>query len=108
MFKTMRSTRSGLAAVLVALTLAACSGSPSKESTGEYIDDATITTRIKASYFQDEDVKASNIQVDTFKGTVQLSGSADSRVEIDRAVQIARDVPGVKSVRNDIHLKPRK
>lgn len=108
MFKTMRSTQSGLVALLVASTLAACGGSPSKESTGEYIDDTAITTRIKASYFQDEDVKGSTIQVDTFKGNVQLSGTADSRVGIDRAVQIARDVPGVKSVRNDIRLKPMK
>lgn len=97
--------RSSFAAVALAALLAACSSSPTQESTGEYLDDATITTRIKGAFLQDNDVKAGNIQVTTYKGKVQLSGYADSDREIIKAVQLANGVPGVKSVQNDIRLK---
>lgn len=99
------NSKATFAAVVLAALLAACSSSPTQESTGEFIDDAAITTRVKSAYLQDKDVKAGNIQVETFKGRVQLSGYADSRTEISRAVQIAGGVPGVKSVQNDIRLK---
>lgn len=101
----MLNSRQNLAVILLAGVLAACSGSPTKESTGEFIDDSTITTKVKAAFVQDKDVSAIDIKVDTFKGNVQLSGFADKRSEIDKAVQIAGKVPGVKSVRNDITLK---
>lgn len=101
----MSISKSGLAALLLAGLLAACGASPSKESTGEYIDDTAITARVKAAFVKDSEVKATNIKVDTFKGTVQLSGFADSRAEIDRAVRTASQVPGVKAVTNDIRLK---
>lgn len=101
----MRNSKSGLAAILLAMMLAACSGSPTQESTGEFIDDSAITTKVKAAFVQDKTVDATDIKVDTFKGTVQLSGFADDHTEIERAVQIASKVPGVKSVRNDIQLK---
>ncbi len=97
--------RSGLLAVVLAATLAACSSSPTKESTGEYIDDAAITTKVKTAFVQDKVVSATNVSVDTFKGVVQLSGFADNRAEIDRAVQVASQVAGVKAVRNNIALK---
>jgi len=80
--------------------LAACGGSPTKESTGEFIDDAAITTKVKTAFVEDKAVKAANVKVETFKGTVQLSGFAESGKEIDRAAEIASKVPGVKSVRN--------
>lgn len=102
----MLTTRHGLAALCLAALLAACSGTPSKESTGEYIDDSVITTRVKSAFVQDKLVDAAEVKVDTFKGHVQLSGVADSQSEIERAAQIALKVPGVKSVRNDLRLKP--
>ena len=102
----MLTTRNGLAALCLAALLAACSATPSKESTGEYIDDSVITTRVKSAFVQDKLVDAAEVKVDTFKGYVQLSGVADSQSEIERAAQIALKVPGVKSVRNDLRLKP--
>lgn len=103
--KIMLKTKSGLVAILLASALAACGGSPTRESTGEYIDDAAITTKVKTAFVEDKEVKAANVKVETFKGTVQLSGFAESGNEINRAMEIASKVPGVKSVRNDIRLK---
>ncbi len=102
----MPNTKSALTAALLAALLAACSGSPTRESTGEFIDDTAITTKVKAAFIEDKDVKATGVKVETFKGNVQLSGFADSPAEIDRAVQVASQVPGVRTVRNDIRLKP--
>lgn len=89
----------------VAATLAACSGTPTRESTGEYLDDSVITTKVKAAFVEDKTVNALDIKVVTFKGTVQLSGFANNPQEIDRAVTIARSVKGVDAVKNDIRLK---
>ena len=99
------NAKSTSAAVLTALLLAACGGSPTKESTGEYVDDSVITTKVKSAFIQDKDVKASDIKVETFKGVVQLSGFVASRSELEKASQVASQVPGVKAVRNDIRLK---
>ena len=104
----MLNSKSRLAAILVAVTVAACGGSPAKESTGQYLDDTTITTKVKAAFVSDKTVDAMDVKVETFKGTVQLSGFADSSAEIERASQIAAKVTGVKAVRNDIRLKPAK
>lgn len=104
----MMNSKLRLAAVLLAVTVAACGGSPAKESTGEYIDDSTITTKVKAAFVSDKVVDSMDVKVETFKGTVQLSGFADSSAEIERAAQIAAKVAGVKGVRNDIRLKPAK
>ena len=87
------------------VVLTACGSTPTSASTGQYIDDATITTKVKSDFVLDKTVDAGNIKVDTFKGTVQLSGFAKSQVEINKAVQIARNVKGVQSVKNDILLK---
>lgn len=92
-----------LAALLLAL--AGCAGSRTQESTGEYIDDSVITTKVKSAFASDQTVDAINIQVMTFKGTVQLSGFAKSRQEINRAVELARGVEGVKAVKNSIQLR---
>lgn len=92
-----------LAALLLAL--AGCAGSRTQESTGEYIDDSVITTKVKSAFASDQTVDAINIQVTTFKGTVQLSGFAKSRQEISRAVELARGVEGVKAVKNSIQLR---
>lgn len=96
---------SRIAVLVLAATLAACGGSPTRESTGEYIDDTAITTKVKAAFVRDKVVSAGDISVETFKGSVQLSGFADSPSEIEQAVRVASQVPGVKSVRNDIRLK---
>jgi osmotically-inducible protein OsmY len=101
----MLNKKSGIATLLLLATLTACGGNPAKESTGEFIDDTTITTKVKAAFVSSKEVKAGNIQVETFKGNVQLSGFADNHTEIERAAQIAAKVAGVKSVRNDIRLK---
>lgn len=95
-----------LATLCLVALLTACGGSPSRESTGEYIDDSVITTKVKTAFVQDKLVDAADVKVETFKGNVQLSGFADSQSEIERAAQIAGKVPGVKSVRNDLRLKP--
>lgn len=101
----VRKIASLAAAVVTGLTLAACAGSPTTKSTGDVVDDAWIATKVKAKLVEDPMVKARDIQVETFKGTVQLSGFADSQSEIDRAVELAASTTGVKSVRNNITLK---
>lgn len=92
-------------AVIGTSTLAACAGSTTKESTGERVDDSMITSKVKAKFVGDKTVSARAISVETFKGTVQLSGFANSQLEIDRAGEIARGVTGVVAVKNNIQLK---
>ena len=92
-------------AVIGTTTLGACAGSPTKESVGERVDDSVITSKIKAKFVDDKLVSARAISVETFKGVVQLSGFANSQMEINRAAEIARGVTGVVSVKNDIRLK---
>jgi len=82
-----------------------CSPTPQKESTGEYVDDSYITTKVKAAILNEKTLKSSEINVETFKGVVQLSGFVNSRSDINRAVEVARSVKGVKSVKNDMRLK---
>jgi osmotically-inducible protein OsmY len=101
----MPKTRSTLAAALAAVLLAACGSTPTKESTGEYIDDSVITAKVKAALVEDKDVKAIGVTVSTFKGNVRLAGVATKPIEVDRAMQLASRVAGVKSVTNDIQLK---
>lgn len=82
-----------------------CASSSKQESTGEYIDDSTLTTKVKAAIFNEPTLKSAEINVETFKGVVQLSGFVSSQTAINKAVEIARQVNGVKSVRNDMRLK---
>lgn len=84
---------------------AGCAGTATRESTGEYVDDASITTKVKAEFVRDPVVKALDVKVETFKGVVQLSGFVDSPQEKSRAEQIARNVPGVQGVKNNISIK---
>ena len=103
---TLRSiTLAAAIGVGTPFVLAACGSTPTRESPGEYVDDATITTKVKADYVADKTVSALDIKVETYKGTVQLSGFAKSQAEINQAVAIARGVKGVKAVKNDIQLK---
>ncbi len=95
-------------AILVAaaaLSLSACAPTATSEGTGEYIDDAVITSKVKAAFAADPTVKATEVQVETFKGRVQLSGFVESRESAQKAVQLARDVKGVKEVRNNTVIK---
>ena len=85
--------------------LTACGSTPTRESPGQFVDDAAITTKVKSDFVLDKTVDATNIKVETYKGTVQLSGFAKSQAEINKAVQIARNVTGVQSVKNDVLLK---
>lgn len=90
---------------LVLAVAAGCAGSRTRKSTGEYLDDAAVSTRVKTALLQDEVVKGLDIQVETFKGTVQLSGFVNTASEKQRAEAIARDVAGVRFVKNDIRVK---
>jgi osmotically-inducible protein OsmY len=90
----------------VAMTaLVGCAATPTKESTGQYIDDATITTKVKSAIFNDPSLKSTEINVETSKGRVQLSGFVASRASINQAVAVANGVNGVTSVKNDLRLK---
>lgn len=82
-----------------------CSSTATRQSTGEYIDDATITTKVKAKFVKDDTVKALQVNVETFKGVVQLSGFVDNGIQKARAEQIARGTSGVIDVKNNITVK---
>lgn len=93
-----------LASIMI-VSLVACAPTAKREGTGEYIDDALITTKVKAALAADPDVKATEVKVETFKGTVQLSGFVNSRESVQKAVDIARRVNGVRDVKNDMVVK---
>jgi osmotically-inducible protein OsmY len=97
-----------IATLFFAIVLAAlmgCASTATQEGTGEYVDDAVITTKVKAEIFNEPSLKSAEINVETFKGVVQLSGFVNSQDDINRAVRVARSVKGVVSVRNDMRLK---
>lgn len=87
------------------LAMAGCASTAKQEGTGEYIDDSVITARVKTAIFNEPTLKVTEINVETFKGRVQLSGFVNSHGDIQRAVEIARRVNGVTSVANDMRLK---
>lgn len=93
------------ATLVVALVLAACAGTAKEESTGEFIDDTVLTTRIKTALLKDPQVSGLNVSVESFKGAVQLSGFVKTAAERDRAAKIANDVPGVTQVFNSIQVR---
>jgi len=86
-------------------TLLGCASTSRQEGTGEYFDDTVITAKVKTAIFNEPTLKSAEINVETFKGTVQLSGFVSSRAAIDRAVAVARGVAGVTSVKNDMRLR---
>jgi hyperosmotically inducible protein len=101
----MNQLKRSASTVFLALILAGmtgCAGTTAKESTGEYVDDAVITAKVKAAILDQPTLKVLDIHVETFKGTVRLSGTLESRTSIDKAVELARNVSGVKSVRNEL------
>lgn len=102
--KTLRTLASILTIALIAAVVA-CAPTAQREGTGEYIDDSLITGKVKAALVADPELKATEINVETFKGTVQLSGFVASPDDIPKAVELARKVEGVRSVKNDIAIK---
>jgi len=94
-----------VAAAFVALALVACASTNKQEGTGEYFDDSVLTTKVKAALLKDPAVSGLAVNVETFKGVVQLSGFVKTGSERNRAVELAREVPGVKQVKNDILIR---
>ncbi len=82
-----------------------CASSAKHEGTGEYMDDSVITTKVKAAVLNEPTLKSAEINVETFKGVVQLSGFVNSKQDIDKAISVAKSVKGVTSVKNDMQLK---
>jgi osmotically-inducible protein OsmY len=85
--------------------VAGCASTSTQESTGQYMDDSAITAKVKAAIFNDPSLKSAEINVETFKRQVQLSGFVSSSANMDEAVSVARGVGGVLSVKNDMRLK---
>ncbi len=87
------------------MSVLGCAGTPQKEGAGEYVDDTVITTKVKTAIFNEPGLKSAEINVETFKGVVQLSGFVGSQANIYKAVELARNVKGVANVKNDMRLK---
>ena len=102
----LRNQLTSILAVLAIATASGCAVTRGQESAGAYIDDAAITTSVKARFVDDKNVDASSIRVETLNGTVMLSGFAKNGTEKSTAEMIARDVKGVRSVRNEIAVRP--
>jgi osmotically-inducible protein OsmY len=97
-----------LSALFLAVMLVStvgCASTQKQEGTGEYIDDTVITTKVKAAILNEATLKSAEINVETFKGVVQLSGFVSSKAAEGKAIEVARGVGGVKSVKNDMRLK---
>ena len=103
--KKRNSVIHGLVLLMLIATFVACASTPKQESTGEYVDDSVITTKVKSLLAADDFLKSFQISVETFKGTVQLSGFVGSQQAVDKAGEIARSVKGVTSVKNDLIVK---
>jgi osmotically-inducible protein OsmY len=97
-----------LSALFLAVTLVSavgCASTAKQEGTGEYVDDSVITSKVKAAIFNEPSLKSAEINVETFKGAVQLSGFVSSPAAISKAVAVTRSVGGVTSVKNDMRVK---
>jgi len=101
--------RGRIVSFLVCIALIAvfvgCASTPTREGTGEYVDDSAITTKVKAAILAESTLKVFQINVETFKGEVQLSGFVDSSKSVSKAGEVARGVNGVKSVKNSLIVK---
>ncbi|MDX1571823.1 MAG: BON domain-containing protein [Xanthomonadales bacterium] len=96
-----------LTVLMLAFALAACAGGPNKKSTGEYVDDAVIATKVKTALARDDRVSAFDVEVEVFKGVVQLSGFVNSEAQIAAAEELAADVKGVIDVKNRLDIRGR-
>ena len=102
---TARHYLSTLLIVASLFTVSGCASTAHHEGTGEYVDDSVITSKVKGAIFNEPSLKSADIGVETFKGTVQLSGFVSSQSAINKAVEIAHGVGGVKAVKDDLHVK---
>ena len=106
----MRKLTFLFANIIIAIAVAAtggCASTKTSEGTGEYFDDSWITTRVKAAILNEPTLKSSEINVETFKGEVQLSGFVSSEDNIRKAVTLTKEVKGVKTVKNDMRVRGR-
>ncbi len=104
----MKQTFKYLSALFLAVTLVAvvgCASTSKQEGTGEYVSDSVITTKVKAAILNEPTLKVAEINVETFKGVVQLSGFVSSQAAANKAVEVARSIGGVTSVKNDMRVK---
>ena len=103
--KTRRWVVACFTLIMFIAPFVACASTSKLASAGEYVDDSVITTKVKALLAEDDFLKSFQISVETYKGAVQLSGFVDAQQAIDKAVEIAHSVKGVKSVNNDLIVK---
>jgi hyperosmotically inducible protein len=96
-------TALALSALLISIS--ACAATETKESTGQYVDNSVLTAKVKTAIFNEPSLKSSEISVETFKGEVQLSGFVSSIDQTKKAVEIAKGIPGVTAVKNDMRVK---
>ncbi len=96
---------SAVVGALLLASLLGCAGTATTSGTGEYVDDTVVTSKVKAAIFNEPTLKSAEINVETFKGTVQLSGFVNSQSDIAKAVEVTRGVAGVTAVKNDMRLK---
>ena len=94
-----------LVLLMLIATFAACAATRTQESTGEYVDDSVITTKVKSLLAADDFLKSFKISVESFKGTVQLSGFVNSQKAVNKAVEIVKGVKGVTSIKNNLIVK---
>ena len=101
----MRVLALRLSCIVLFLLMLGCASTHKQAGTGEYIDDSVITGKVKAAVFNDPGLKSAEINVETFKGAVQMSGFVESQTDINQAVALARSVKGVSNVKNDMVVK---
>ena len=94
-----------LVLLMLIATFAGCAATRTQESTGEFVDDSVITTKVKSLLAADDFLKSFQIGVETYQGTVQLSGFVNSQKAVDKAAEIVKSVKGVKSVKNNLIVK---
>ncbi len=104
MIRITRKLMTVAGALLLATTLG-CASTATHEGTGEYVDDTVITGKVKTAIFNEPTLKSAEINVETYKGVVQLSGFVSSPTAETKAVEVTRTVAGVKSVKNDMRVK---
>ena len=103
--KQLNKYLSSIFLAVMLVTAVGCASTSKQEGTGEYVDDSVITTKVKTAILNEPDLKVAEINVETFKGAVQLSGFVSSQAAANKAVEVARRVGGVKSVKNDMRIK---
>ncbi len=103
MIKIRYLTRS--ISVIMLASVMGCAATATRESTGEYVSDSWITAKVKSALIEDPHVKATEVNVETYKGTVQLSGFVSSASAMNQAVQVTRGIKGVAGIKNDMRIK---